>query len=330
METLRGCRLCPRACGKNRLAGEVGFCGAGALPRVALASLHYWEEPCVSGNRGSGTVFFSHCNLRCVFCQNHVISHGGFGKDITVPELAQVFLRLARKGAHNINLVTPAHFLPQVAWAIRLARDQGLAIPVVYNTNAYELPESLALLEGLVDVYLPDLKYHNEMAAARYSSARDYFARATCVILEMHRQVGAARFSHDGIMTRGVLIRHLVLPGLAADSKKVLDWVRANLPGDTYVSVMSQYVPVHQAAKHPEINRRLTVREYEEVLDHFDEIGLENGFMQDPSSQDSSFTPRFDLSGLEGLGDPGCGGPGASSRGAAYSNCAPPQPAGRG
>jgi len=305
LETLGNCRLCPRGCGRNRLAGEVGFCGAGALPRVALASLHYWEEPCVSGTRGSGTVFFSHCNLRCVFCQNHVISHGGFGKDITVPELAQVFLRLARKGAHNINLVSPAHFLPQVAWAVHLARDQGLTIPVVYNTNAYELPESLMLLEGLVDVYLPDIKYCSSEAASRYSSARDYFTRATRAILEMHRQVGPARFSADGIMTRGVLIRHLVLPGLVPDSKRVLDWIRANLPSDTYVSVMSQYVPMHLAAKHPEINRRLTSREYEEVLDYFDDIGLQNGFMQDPSSQDSSFTPRFDLSGLEGLGESG-------------------------
>ena len=299
---LRSCRLCPRACGRNRLAGETGFCGAGALPRVALASLHHWEEPCISGDRGSGTVFFSHCNLRCVFCQNHDISHGGFGKDLTVPELARVFLRLAQRGAHNINLVTPAHYLPQAAWAIRLAREQGLAIPIVYNTNAYELPESLAHLEGLVDVYLPDLKYRSERAAGRYSSARDYFARATRAILEMHRQVGPARFSPDGLMTRGVLVRHLVLPGHADDSKRVLDWIRANLPRDTYVSVMSQYVPVHLAARFPEINRRLTQEEYEEVLDHFEEIGLENGFMQDLSSQDSSFTPKFDLGGLEGLG----------------------------
>ncbi|MGE5586620.1 MAG: radical SAM protein [Clostridia bacterium] len=333
LKTLRNCRLCPRECGRNRLTGETGFCGATALPRVALASLHHWEEPCVSGSRGSGAVFFSHCNLRCVFCQNHAISHGGFGKDITVPELAQVFLRLADKGAHNINLVTPAHFLPQVAWAIRLARDLGLAIPVVYNTSAYELPESLALLEGLVDVYLPDLKYHSETAASRYSSARDYFTRATRAILEMHRQVGAATFSPDGIMTRGVLIRHLVLPGLAGDSKKVLDWIRANLPRDTYVSVMSQYVPVHLAPDHPEINRRLSPGEYEEVLDHFDEIGLENGFMQDPSSQDSSFTPKFDLGGLEGLGNLTGGGAGASSRCSAYCTCAASaasQPAGRG
>lgn len=248
-------------------------------------------------------MFFSHCNLRCVFCQNHDISRGGFGKDLAVPGLAQVFLRLAQKGPHNINLVTPAHFLPQVAWAIHLARAQGLAIPIVYNTNAYELPESLVRLEGLVDVYLPDLKYRSERAAGRYSSAPDYFARATRAILEMYRQVGPARFSPDGLMTRGVLIRHLVLPGHTDDSKQVLDWIRESLPGDIYVSVMSQYVPVHLAEHFPEINRRLTDGEYEEVLDHFDEIGLENGFMQHLSSQDSSFTPEFNLGGLGGPGD---------------------------
>jgi len=303
LAALRTCRLCPRACAANRLASETGFCKAGALPKVALASLHRWEEPCISGTRGSGTVFFSHCNLRCVFCQNHDISHGGFGKEVGVAELAAVFLRLAERGARNINLVTPAHFLPQVAWAIRLAREQGLAIPIVYNTNAYELPESLVHLEGLVDVYLPDLKYRSERAAGRYSSAPDYFARATRAILEMYRQVGPARFSPDGLMTRGVLIRHLVLPSHTDDSKQVLDWIRASLPGDIYVSVMSQYVPVHLAEHFPEINRRLTDGEYEEVLDHFDEVGLENGFMQDPSSQDSSFTPNFDLGGLDELGE---------------------------
>ncbi|MCR4402526.1 MAG: radical SAM protein [Firmicutes bacterium] len=319
---LRNCRLCPRLCGKDRLAGETGFCGAGALPRVALASLHHWEEPCVSGTNGSGAVFFSHCNLRCVFCQNHTISHGGFGKDITVPELAEVFSRLARKGAHNINLVTPSHFLPQVAWAVRMARDQGLAIPVVYNTNAYELPESLALLEGIVDVYLPDLKYSGEAPASHYSAARDYFARATSAILEMQRQVGSAMFSSEGIMARGLLVRHLVLPGLAEDSKKVLDWIGANLPRDTYVSVMSQYVPAHLSPRHVELNRRLTPEEYDEVLDHFDEIGLENGFMQDFASQDSSFTPEFDLTGLEGLGSLADDGSGAVTRRSAYCNCA--------
>lgn len=296
---LESCRLCPRRCGKNRLSGETGFCKAGALPRVALASLHYWEEPCISGTRGSGTVFFSLCNLRCVFCQNHDISHGGFGKDLGISQLASVFLRLMAKGAHNINLVTPAHFLPQVAYAIKLAKDRGLAIPIVYNTNAYENPETLVHLEGLVDVYLPDLKYHNEYAARRYSSAQDYFSWATRAVLEMFRQVGAATFSDEGIMTRGVLIRHLVLPGLADDSKQVLNWVRSHLPRDIYLSIMSQYVPMHLAAGYPEINRRVTEAEYEEVLDHFDEIGLENGFMQEASSQDTSFTPKFDLSGLE-------------------------------
>ncbi len=296
---LEKCCLCPRMCGKNRLLGEVGFCGAGALPRAALASLHHWEEPCISGTRGSGAVFFSHCNLRCVFCQNHEISHEGFGRDLSVEHLAAVFLRLMDKGAHSIDLVTPSHFLPQIACAIELARHGGLAIPVVYNSSAYESPEALARLEGLVDVYLPDIKYWDDRLARRYSSAPDYFSCATRAILEMHRQVGTAAFSEEGIMTRGVLVRHLVLPGHAGDSKKVLSWVRTHLPRDIYVSIMSQYVPMHLAPRFPEISRPVEEAEYEEVLDYFEEIGLENGFMQEAASQDTSFVPRFDESGLD-------------------------------
>lgn len=294
------CHLCPRHCGKNRLSGETGVCGAGGLPKVARASLHQWEEPCISGTRGSGTVFFAHCNLGCVFCQNHLISHGGFGRDLGIEQLAAVFLRLMERGAHNVNLVTPTHFLPQVAAALGIARARGLSIPVVYNTSAYESPEALAQLEGLVDVYLPDLKYCSSDVSRRYSSAPDYFPVATRAILEMQRQVGSAVFSEEGIMTRGLLIRHLVLPGRVDDSKRVLDWIRSSLPRETYVSVMSQYVPMHLVASRcPELDRRVTEAEYEEVLDHFDSIGLENGFMQDASSQDESYVPAFDLAGLD-------------------------------
>ncbi len=296
---LRCCCLCPRRCGRDRASGETGFCRAGVLPRVALASLHHWEEPCISGTRGSGTVFFSHCNLRCVFCQNYELSHRGEGTDLSPSGLADTFVRLMERGAHNVNLVTPTHYLPQIAWALRIARDRGLAIPVVYNTNAYENPEALARLDGLVDVYLPDLKYCDPGLARRYSSAEDYFGVATRAILEMRRQVGPATFSQDGLMTRGVLVRHLVLPGHVEDSKRVLDWVKANLGNDVYVSVMSQYLPMHEARRFPEIDRRLTQAEYDEVLDYFEALGLENGFMQDTSSQDTSFIPKFDSSGLE-------------------------------
>ncbi|NPV53010.1 MAG: radical SAM protein [Firmicutes bacterium] len=295
---LSKCRLCPRRCRADRASGEMGFCGAGILPRVARAALHHWEEPCVSGTRGSGTVFFSRCNMRCVFCQNHRISHGGFGKEIAAGELAGIFLRLQARGAHNINLVSPTPFIPQITEALLAARAGGLTIPVVYNTNAYELPDALRLLDGLVDIYLPDLKYASDELAVRYSAAPRYFEFATQAILEMLRQVGPPQFDEHGLVTRGLIVRHLVLPGQVGDSRRVLDWIRANLPLEVYVSVMSQYTPMFRAKSHPELNRRLTREEYDDVLDHFVSIGLENGYMQEESSAREDFVPDFDLTGL--------------------------------
>jgi len=297
---LSRCSLCPRRCMADRLRGETGFCGAGAAATVALASLHHGEEPCISGSRGSGTVFFSRCNLRCVYCQNHEISWEGTGIDLTVDELAEVFLQRQTAGAHNLNLVSPTPYIPVIADALRQAKNRGLKIPVVYNTNAYENVAALRLLEGLVDIYLPDLKYATEEAASRYSGVKNYFEAAAAAVLEMHRQAGTLTFDRDGLAQRGLLIRHLVLPGQYDSACRILQWVRSNLPAGTYVSIMGQYVPLWQARRYPEINRRLTPAEYEAVLDYFDKAGLRNGYMQDLSAATEEYVPRFDLSGLSG------------------------------
>ncbi|CAA7599683.1 Aldolase-type TIM barrel [Acididesulfobacillus acetoxydans] len=292
------CRACPRECGKDRTRGEKGVCGAAARAKVARASLHAWEEPCVSGSRGSGTVFFSHCNLSCVFCQNYEISQEGFGREVTVGELAEIFLNLQAQGAHNINLVSPMHYPEPVREALIRAGDRGLRVPVIYNTNAYEKAETLRRLEGLVDVYLPDLKYFSDEYARRYSRAEGYFAWASQAILEMLRQVGAPRFDEDGLIERGLLVRHLVLPGLLADSKAVLRWIAEKLPRDVYVSLMGQYTPVYQASRCPELARPLTEEEYDEAIDFFFSLGLENGFAQELDSGDPAYIPEFDLSGV--------------------------------
>lgn len=298
------CRLCPRACGVDRLAGERGFCQAGALSAVAKACLHYWEEPPISGTKGSGTVFFSHCNLRCAFCQNHPISQGGVGLEVSVERLAEIFWEQQARGAHNLNLVSPTHYLPQVGEALELARAQGLGIPVIWNSNGYESVEALGRLDGLVDVYLPDFKYAEAGLAARLSEAGDYPLRAAAAIREMVRQVGETQFDGNGLVRRGVILRHLVLPGEAENTRAVLDWVRNNLPSGVYVSLMAQYTPAHLTAE-PDAARRfgalsraLLPREYEEAVDYFLAIGLENGFAQELDSATLAYTPSFDLDGV--------------------------------
>jgi putative pyruvate formate lyase activating enzyme len=258
--------LCPHQCRVDRISGQRGFCGAGNRAKVALASLHQWEEPCFSGTRGSGTVFFSFCNLRCVYCQNYHISQEGEGRELSLEALAEVFLSLQTRGAHNLNLVSPTPFSPIIAVALQQARQQGLTLPVVYNCNGYEQPAALAALEGLVDVYLPDLKYAYNAQAELYSHAQDYFAVAKTAILEMHRQVGPLQLNDDGLAKRGLLIRHLVLPNQAASSREILQWVRTNLPG-VPISLMGQYIPLWQAARFPELNRSLHPGEYENILD---------------------------------------------------------------
>ncbi|WP_148866803.1 radical SAM protein [Thermosediminibacter litoriperuensis] len=298
LDMLINCRLCPRRCGVNRLKGESGFCGAADRVVVAKAFAHRWEEPCISGDSGSGTVFFSGCNLRCVFCQNYRISQEWFGRAVGEDDLVEIFLRLQAKGVHNINLVTPTIYTPQVAEALKKARSKGLFIPVVWNSNSYENPEALKMLEGLVDVYLPDIKYFDGAAARRYSRAGDYFDRAAPAVLEMYRQVGEPVFDYKGIIKRGLIIRHLVLPGLKEDSKKILEWIKSNLPRGVYISLMSQYMPCYRAGEFPEINRVLSTGEYEEVIEYFFELGLENGFAQEEGSNSVKYVPDFDLEGI--------------------------------
>ena len=291
------CRLCPRRCGANRLTG-VGACGVGAGLRVARAALHHWEEPCISGTKGSGTVFFSGCALRCCFCQNYPISAGAFGRDISVERLAEIFLELQGQGAHNINLVNPTHYAPPIAEALRLAKARGLTLPVVCNSGGYDSPAVLAALDGLVDIYLPDLKYRSQQASAAYSGAADYFAVASRAIPAMLAQVGPPVFDGDGLLRRGLIVRHLVLPGQAADSLALLDWLAGALPAGSFLlSLMCQYIPSHRAAEHRELNRRLTTLEYQKVLRRADELGLA-GFRQERPSASEAYVPDFNLEGV--------------------------------
>ena len=293
------CTLCPRRCHANRAAGQTGFCGQTAQLRAARAALHFWEEPCISGDCGSGTVFFSGCSLQCIFCQNHEIALGESGKVISVERLSQIFLGLQDKGAANINLVTAGHFIPQICRALELSKADGLSIPIVYNTGSYEEAASLRLLEGLIDIWLPDLKYFSSDLSARYSSAPDYFQAATAAIAEMFRQTPAVVFdSKTGLMQRGIIVRHLMLPGQAADSKKILRYLHTTYGDAIYISIMNQYTPLAGVGEIPELNRKVAPEEYRRVLDFADRIGIENGFMQEDGTAAESFIPPFDYEGI--------------------------------
>lgn len=294
---LERCELCPRRCGVNRLAGEVGYCGAGRMAKVAKAMLHMWEEPCISGKKGSGAVFFSDCSMSCVFCQNFEISQRHNGKEVSVEHLADIYLSLQKKGADNINLVSPTHYMPQAAEAVLLARGRGLHIPVLYNTNGFENTDTLKLLEGIIDIYLPDLKYFSDGYAVRYSNAKGYFGYASSAILEMYRQTGPNIFA-GGMLKKGIIIRHLLLPGLLSDSKRIIDWICANLPHDIYVSLMCQYVPMYNAKKYPEINKKVARKSYQRLADYFLSVGLKNGYIQEYDSAKTIYTPDFDLEGV--------------------------------
>ena len=289
------CTLCPRRCGAERTEEEGrGFCGMPAGIRVARAALHMWEEPPISGTHGSGTVFFSGCTLRCVYCQNGSISAGGYGKAITTAHLREIFETLIAQGAHNINLVTPTHFLPWILPAL----EPKLSVPVVYNCGGYESVETLRALEGLVDIYLPDFKYSDAALAKKLSAAPDYPQIASAAILEMYQQVGGAVIE-DEQMTRGVIIRHLVLPGCIDNSLGVLDWIADNFPKkDVLVSLMSQYVPMGRAKKLPPFDRRITQEEYDTVLSYLYLLELDNGYTQDFSAASAEYIPEFDLEGL--------------------------------
>lgn len=288
------CSLCPRRCGAARTetAGS-GVCGEGTLPRIARAALHRWEEPCISGTRGSGAVFFSGCALRCAFCQNEAISRGGCGEAVSIRRLADIFRELEDQGAHNINLVTAAHFIPAVLDALELYRP---GIPLVYNSSGYESMETLRLLDGVIDVYLPDYKYIDPAMARLLSGAADYPDVAWAAITEMCRQTGKAVYDDQGMMTRGTLIRHLLLPGLTGDAMRILTRIRDELP-DTPVSLMGQYMPCGRAREIPGMNRRVTKREYDRVKAHMQMIGLD-GYRQKLEAASGDYVPAFDLSGV--------------------------------
>ena len=291
------CNLCPRKCNTQRKAlthSGKGFCNMGENPVIARAALHFWEEPPISGTNGSGTIFFSGCNLKCVFCQNEDISSGCFGKEITVERLREIYLELINKGAHNINLVTGTHFINAIAKSL----EEPLPVPVVYNCGGYESVNSLKLLENKVQIYLPDLKYADDELAIKYSDAPDYFEIATNAIKEMYRQVGNCEFDEDGIMTKGVIIRHLILPNNLENTKRVIDWVKENFnDGEVLFSLMSQFTP-NKTCKIPELSRRLTQEEYDEIEDYLFLSGIEDGFMQELSSAKEEYIPPFNLEGV--------------------------------
>lgn len=289
------CNACPRKCNVERNIGEFsrGFCKMPYNAVLAMASLHLWEEPVISGERGSGAIFFSGCNLRCVFCQNYEISHENFGKQVSKSEFIDIVKRLENQGAHTINLVNPTHFVPFIK---EVFSEYKPSVPVVYNTGGYDDVESIRSLQGLIDVYLPDLKYFDSDVSKKYSNAENYSEKASKAVLEMQRQVGKSVIK-DGIMQRGMIIRHLVLPKNTDQSIKILRWIKDNLPIDTYISLMSQYVP-YVKTEYKELNRRIVTAEYQKVIDEFERLGFENGFMQERSSAQTDFIPKFDLSGV--------------------------------
>lgn len=296
---MSACTLCPRECHVDRSSGKKGFCGMDGTIYLARAALHMWEEPCISGTKGSGAVFFSGCGLRCCFCQNHDIAIGSRGLAVSVERLGEIFLELKEKGAANINLVTGAHYVPQIIEALKLARMQGMDLPVVYNSSGYEKLETLKLLEGYVDIYLPDLKYMEPDLAQKFSHAPDYVERAKAAIKEMVRQSGSCQFGEDGYIRRGTIVRHLILPGHTKNSRKVLRYLHETYGEEIYISIMNQYTPVREFGEFKELNRKVTKREYEKVLDAAVEMGIQNGFIQEGETASESFIPEFDYEGVE-------------------------------
>lgn len=294
------CRLCPRQCGVERSNGKRGYCGESDTVRIARAALHMWEEPCISGKEGSGTVFFTGCTLRCVYCQNHVISTGTAGKEITNGRLARIFLELQEQGANNINLVTPTHFVPQIIAALDEARTEGLHLPVVYNTSGYECAETLKRLEGYVNIYLPDFKYLDKDHARRYSGAADYPEMARQALAEMVRQTGEPVFDDRGMMTSGVIVRHLLLPGCLTEAKRIVSYLYQTYKNQIYMSLMNQYTPLDTLNKehYPELSHRVSRRSYDRLVDYAIELGVEQAFIQEGQTAEESFIPPFTLEGV--------------------------------
>lgn len=298
MNKYENCLLCPRKCGINRRTGQTGVCGVSSEIKVARAALHYWEEPCISGKRGSGAVFFSGCSLHCVFCQNREISDGKEGKVISKERLSDIFMELAGKGANNINLVTPGQYIPDIVWAVNDAKSRGMKLPIIYNTSGYENVTELKLLEGIVDVYLPDFKYMDSTLSARYSRAKDYPSVAKQALSEMVRQQPDVVIDDStGLIQKGVIVRQLLLPGHVNDAKAVLKYLYDTYHDHVYISMMSQFTPI-ALKDYPEINRTVTRREYERLVDYALKIGITNAFIQEGDVAKDSFIPAFDCEGV--------------------------------
>ena len=294
---MKPCELCPRRCRVDRV-NRLGFCSAGENLRVALVSLHKWEEPCLIGKNGAGTIFFSHCNLKCVYCQNFSISHEGFGAEISVKRLAEIFIEQQRRGAANIELVTPTHYADKICAAIDIAKARGLTLPIVWNSNAYENLETLENLRGRVDIFLPDLKYFDDVPAKIFSNAPNYFSIASAAVKKMFELVGSAQIA-GGLMTRGVIVRHLILPNFRRDSIKIVDWLYKTFGDEIFISLMNQYTPIYRAADFKKISRPLTTFEYESVLNHAEKLGIKNCFVQIGKTADKNFIPNFNLDGVQ-------------------------------
>lgn len=288
------CNICPRRCGADRENGSLGFCGASNKIRIARAALHFWEEPCLSGKNGAGTVFFSYCNMKCVYCQNYRISTRGAGHEVSIGELAEIFLDLQSQGANNIDLVTPTHYALDIAEAVKKAKNSGLHIPVLYNCGGYESVETLKRLEGLIDIYMPDMKYYRDKYAVKYSSAPRYFETACAALEEMYRQTGAFVLDENGIMQSGVIVRHMMLPGLMLDTKKIMDYLFDTYGNNIYISLMSQYTPLKNVERFPELNRKIDMKKYNSIVDYCMNRGMENVFIQEGSAAKESFIPCFE------------------------------------
>lgn len=287
--------MCPHKCLVDRENNKQGFCNAGSKIKIALANVFHYEEPCISGKNGSGTIFFSNCNLRCVYCQNYEISSEGKGKEITVQELADIFLKLQEKNVNNINLVTPTIYALQIKEAIILAKEKGLNLPIIYNSSGYENIDTLRELEGCIDIYLPDFKYASDDIAFKYSGIKNYVENATNAIFEMYRQVGNVQIDNDGIIKKGLIIRNLILPNNVRNTKKVLEWISNNIGKDVYVSIMAQYFPTNRSNEFSEINRKINKREFKIIERYLFELGFNNGYIQSLEECEEKYVPKFDL-----------------------------------
>ena len=300
LKELEKCEICPHKCKVNRIKGQIGRCKATDKIKIALYSIHKYEEPCISGEKGSGTIFFSNCNLNCIYCQNYEISQLGKGKEISIERLAEIMLELQEKDVENINLVTPTSYTVQIIEAIKIAKSNGLHIPIIYNTNGYENIETIKKLEGYIDVYLPDLKYYYNKIGKRYSKIDNYFEITTKAILEMYNQVGKTLLAERGIIKKGLMIRHLVLPNNIENSKKILKWIKENINDDVYINVMAQYFPTYKAKEDEKLNRKLTQNEFKEIEDFVYELDIKNGYMQELGEHEEEYVPKWDVNVVNG------------------------------